>query len=790
MQGLEELQLSTLKRAAVPGRTLVIGGTEAFVRQARNALLMVAETVALEDFIASPGRGAAFENVLCATDLAKLPEQVRQVAVDVLSSAAKKTLIVRVTTTGGPFSREPGSRADWEARFLAGNLRRHANCWLPPAADPSGACLLSFETLAQGVREQYPLTRLHESRGLHMDMLREPGLRADAHLRRYEMAALHVSPDDHVLDAACGLGYGCEVLRRQSLARRITGVDQSSYATDYARISYGGDQSAVSFLNARLPEAFDRFDTASVDVVVSFETLEHVENPEEVIAAYNRVLRPGGRLIVSVPNDWADETGTDPNPEHLHVYDWPKLEAQLSKNFLIGSRYSQIGSRIMRNRKWTQASPSLVRVPLDGSHAVDAEWWLAVAHRSPFDQVHSGYRDNLVAGGHAARHRAADRAAGFDNPWLVPVITRPKTRPRDSAALRSVTATARAESTSGSAEAASALCTDGYGLLASENTDAEMRLLIEQIDSWLEIEHADPWAIRWRISLLYLKARLQEDLGLVEAAMVSLQTCLRSDFLQFDPVIATKVTQSGNRLAAHQLAAGDMQGAMRSWGAVVEIAAIAIARGAASLAPDGTRAPPYLFAELAEIAAHANLANGFLCYLRQPDDYAKVEGSLSARVPETSTTETRRDVQSPPSGLAPVDLANAELHEGNQWCRIDALTQNRSCILHPPPRGVEKNPCLIIRGLQPRGHGFFVATAHASNPSESNSGARLAVTARTPDKIHRESEIRIAPRQRSLISIEIPKTGGPVDMQIEVKRFHDDGQNHAAAIRLSGFNYL
>lgn len=65
---------------------------------------------------------------------------------------------------------------------------------------------------------------------------------------------------------------------------------------------------------------FHRIVDASFDIIISFETLEHVENPESVLNEFYRLLSPGGRLITSVPNDWSDESGEDPNPFHFHVY--------------------------------------------------------------------------------------------------------------------------------------------------------------------------------------------------------------------------------------------------------------------------------------------------------------------------------------------------------------------------------------------------------------------------------------------------------------------------------------
>src|SRR5262245_5855289 len=71
------------------------------------------------------------------------------------------------------------------------------------------------------------------------------------------------------------------------------GVDLSLYALRYARRHPARYVAADA---ARLP--FGR----SFDSVVSFETIEHVADPERFVAECSRVLRPGGVFLVSTPN--------------------------------------------------------------------------------------------------------------------------------------------------------------------------------------------------------------------------------------------------------------------------------------------------------------------------------------------------------------------------------------------------------------------------------------------------------------------------------------------------------
>jgi 2-polyprenyl-3-methyl-5-hydroxy-6-metoxy-1,4-benzoquinol methylase len=111
-------------------------------------------------------------------------------------------------------------------------------------------------------------------------------------------------------------------------------------------------------------------------VAVSLETLEHLPQPEAFLAQVKRVLRPGGRVMVSVPNEWTDETGRDPNPHHLHVYDWPRLRTQMGQFFDVEAAFAQVAGGGMK----LQGGPRRMRKidPARHEPSEPAEWWLAV----------------------------------------------------------------------------------------------------------------------------------------------------------------------------------------------------------------------------------------------------------------------------------------------------------------------------------------------------------------------------------------------------------------------------
>lgn len=126
-----------------------------------------------------------------------------------------------------------------------------------------------------------------------------PPARTELHLRRYDLACGYAGAGV-VLDAACGTGYGSALLRSQGNASRVVGVDIDPATIDYARRRFGAP--GIEFRCASAMET--ALDDASVDLVTSFETIEHVPDPAALLREFARVLRPGGTLVLSTPNDW------------------------------------------------------------------------------------------------------------------------------------------------------------------------------------------------------------------------------------------------------------------------------------------------------------------------------------------------------------------------------------------------------------------------------------------------------------------------------------------------------
>lgn len=151
------------------------------------------------------------------------------------------------------------------------------------------------------------------------------------HIDRYIFAANFVG-DRTILDIACGTGYGIDHMINAG-AKSAIGVDIAVDSVRYARGRFGKNEEAVFICadGVNLP-----FSDGSIDVVTSFETIEHVEQYDRLLAEFNRVLKQDGILICSTPNRgiFSPCNDTPPNPFHIKEF-WPGEFEQLVRSSFV-----------------------------------------------------------------------------------------------------------------------------------------------------------------------------------------------------------------------------------------------------------------------------------------------------------------------------------------------------------------------------------------------------------------------------------------------------------------------
>ena len=149
------------------------------------------------------------------------------------------------------------------------------------------------------------------------------------HWHRYAFARRYAE-GRRVLDAACGEGYGTALLGTN--AAEAVGVDIDAGSIRHAQSTYGS--STIRFVEGSctalpLPDA-------SFDVVVSFETIEHLDASDQppMLAEFARVLKPAGLLIISSPNKRRYSDARDyVNEFHRHELYRDGLAGLLAKAF-------------------------------------------------------------------------------------------------------------------------------------------------------------------------------------------------------------------------------------------------------------------------------------------------------------------------------------------------------------------------------------------------------------------------------------------------------------------------
>jgi SAM-dependent methyltransferase len=156
-----------------------------------------------------------------------------------------------------------------------------------------------------------------------------PGLAEENYwFRRHEVAYLRcvdICAGQDVLEAGCGEGYGADLLA--SVARRVVAVDYDAATVEHVRNRYPRVQVlAANLVALPIPDA-------SVDVVVNFQVIEHLWDQPQFVTECSRVLRPGGRLLMSTPNRITFTPGSDTplNPFHTRELNAAELRELLEQ---------------------------------------------------------------------------------------------------------------------------------------------------------------------------------------------------------------------------------------------------------------------------------------------------------------------------------------------------------------------------------------------------------------------------------------------------------------------------
>ena len=148
------------------------------------------------------------------------------------------------------------------------------------------------------------------------------------HYHRYALATRWCK-GLRVLDAACGEGYGSALLSK--VAASVEGIDISAAAISHAQQRYGN----IPHLDFQVADCTSLpFADNEFDCITSFETLEHLEQHDQLLTEFKRVLKPGGFLAISSPDKaiYTDKYQTE-NEFHLKELYRDEFEDLLGRHF-------------------------------------------------------------------------------------------------------------------------------------------------------------------------------------------------------------------------------------------------------------------------------------------------------------------------------------------------------------------------------------------------------------------------------------------------------------------------
>lgn len=526
-----------------------------------------------------PFEDGAFETVVCTDCLEHLAEADVPRAIAEIARVARRSIFLTIGTRrdrDGRWHLTIQDRAWWERKLFAAGLRKHPGA---PGIQP----FESFETEGPSITVvmekvpaeaalEFPLQSLRDGRDLHMDMLRESGRRSDAHIARYAYAARFVRRGDVVLDAACGLGYGAAVLSRLSDLGRAVGIDSDPAAVRYAQANFGPTDPRCEF---RVGDCQDlsAIPDASIDMVVSFETLEHIADPERFLAHVRRVLRPGGRFIASVPNEWTDQSGADPNPHHLHVYTWDRLAAEvmLEGGLILERACAQTAGGGMKLGDQPRRMTDL-RVDPDGQvlggRPAPAEWWIAVAMKPAIGEPSRvDFTTHRPERGQSDDFNPVSFGAEYADPWLGDAMVMIGHRATERTVLERTARAVLASAVVDTPDHGAALCVLAYQMLESpQRPAAEIEAVLAMLAAFdAAVQPATPHRRRWLISNRFVTARLLLALGRHEEARAAFLRCAEIDPLPFSPLLASKTVEALFHAGLLAAGNGDFTEARACW---------------------------------------------------------------------------------------------------------------------------------------------------------------------------------------------------------------------------------
>jgi SAM-dependent methyltransferase len=189
----------------------------------------------------------------------------------------------------------------------------------------------SFASMGPRGQSAEPILERVAHRGeRHVPALDPESINHYRHMIAYHFA-LSLAAGRDVLDYGCGAGYGTNFVCRRGRPRSVIGMDIDEAAIAYCRVCYQDIADCFRVITGgELP-----FRESSFDLVLLFQVVEHVRDAPRLLQRLRRVLRAGGKVVMTTPNvELYDGDPEHPaNVHHVREYSAESLRVMCASVF-------------------------------------------------------------------------------------------------------------------------------------------------------------------------------------------------------------------------------------------------------------------------------------------------------------------------------------------------------------------------------------------------------------------------------------------------------------------------
>lgn len=209
------------------------------------------------------------------------------------------------------------------------------------------------------------------------------------HYLRYLFAS-HYVKGKTVLDLACGTGYGSYLLATKGKAKKIFSVDISPKAIQYAKKNYS--DSKINYFVDKA-ELIENIKDNSIDIFVSFETIEHIKKQDAFLKQVKRVMKDDGILIVSTPNTINYPEGNHYHVKELTLKQFNKLLSSTFSNVkIVGQKYSLaneifLPEQISSKRAIDTFNENYLMFYSSSKQLSSSEYFIAICSNSKLEEI-------------------------------------------------------------------------------------------------------------------------------------------------------------------------------------------------------------------------------------------------------------------------------------------------------------------------------------------------------------------------------------------------------------------